>query len=85
MQNNYTLIPFSGNVSIPQKKIFVEAERLFNICAILKRKLSNKIKNSGNQEKILAFYNKFIKIRQSHLLPDQGKRVISMSKMDFNV
>lgn len=65
MQNNYTLIPFSGNVSIPQKKIFVEAERLFNICAILKRKLSNKIKNSGNQEKILAFYNKFIKVSDS--------------------
>ena len=61
-QDNYKLNSFKGNVSIPQKKLFVETENLFNIFAILKRKLFNHVKNRGNKEKILAFYNKFINI-----------------------
>ena len=61
-KNNYKLNSFKGNVSIPQNKIFVESERLFNMFAIIKRKLFNKIKNYGSQDKILTFYNKFINV-----------------------
>ena len=60
--NNYKLSNFKGNISIPTKKVFVNTEHLLNFCAILKRKLSNKIKNFGDQEKILAFYKKFINV-----------------------
>lgn len=61
-RDNYKLNSFKGNVSIPQNKFFMESEHLLNYFAILKRKLFNKIKNYGNQKKILAFYNKFINI-----------------------
>ncbi|MFA7659346.1 MAG: 1-acyl-sn-glycerol-3-phosphate acyltransferase [Candidatus Gastranaerophilaceae bacterium] len=63
-QSSYNLA-FGGNISIPASRVNRFMEFLLNKLGIVKRTINNKMKNRGNNDKIVSFCQKIINVDEN--------------------